>query len=84
MELRRRRSLGLLETREAWWNYEEDDLWACWKRGRLGGTTKKTIFGLVGNEGSRVELRRRRSFGLLETREAWWNYEEDDLLACLL
>ena len=69
MELRRRRSLGLLETREAWWNYEEDDLWACWKRGKQGGTTKKTIFWLVGNEGSLVELRRRRSFGLFVVNE---------------
>ena len=81
-ELRRRQAFGKLETREARLNYEEDSLFGCWKRGRLGGTTKKTIFGLAGNEGGLVELRRRRSLGLLETREAGWNYEEDDLLAC--
>jgi len=52
------------------------------------GKCKKVMFTTrgkwnVANHGELfVDLRRRRPFGLLETREATLNYEEDGILGC--
>ena len=63
------------------WVVGNEGLLGCWKRGRRCRTLNTTNSWVVGNEGRDVELRRRWTLGLLETREAMMsNCQKGDLL----
>ena len=63
-------------------NSKYDRLLGSWLFGKRRGTPNTINSWVVRNEGDDVELRRRPTLGLLETREVTLNYEEDGLLGC--